>query len=678
VAVPLFVLGVISSSIYVRQKSKSEESSLFYNSESLVKGVDYSLAYIRQYYVTLFSSSSYRWMDNEQTVPYDKIREIVNVQKLLTGESNPNFTVQTYYYINTKYEWMLSNSGLCPFSSITNKAFFRSLLSDIESDSNVISWIDLTGTRKKIPAQSGYYDIEVNGRFLCLKRISALGSVESLLLIRLNDFLFANVFQTASRLNFNLGIINGSMQIFSDKSGMHLAGKKGRYGSFIVNSIDSDSSGFRYVIWRDISNIEKESDVFLFASLFVLAGFLAGIVLIQFVSYLFSAPMKKMTAELEARNERDKTRFFRMLLQGTLSGEDLSAGIERWNLPCSGVFVYVLLRDKDKTPFDYSSIQFPALIYPPIPLGSQFGAILHCESRETADTLISRFFELVKKQSGSSIIMGCSRSFSDLNKCRAAQNEAAEAFLIKSGKELSGSAIFLFDDYLQTGYSRGIVDDTIENDLEKAVCSGELQESDQIIDLILNRMEVRGLIGVDRAFYVSKVITVVFAAIIKSGLIVSEVFDTEAYDRIMAWKDFYSPKKELKDFLVKNVIRPAVQKIRAAKNSGDSATIQKVYALISEYQGNITLNECADIINCHPNTVTKALKAEKNTSFTEIVANVKEKQAKYYLLTTELSVNQIASHLGYANVQNFGRFFRERTGFSPLKYREMNFSSGVE
>jgi AraC-like DNA-binding protein len=671
-------LGIISSSIYVQQKSKSEENSLYYNSESLIKGIDYSLAYIRQYYVSLFSSSSCRWLDKENTAPYDKIQQVVSVQKLLTGESNQNFTTQNYYYINTKYRWMLSNNGLYPFTLVTNGDFLQSFLTEIESDKNVISWIDLPDEQNSKPVQSGYYDVGFGGRFLCLKRINALGCVEAILLIRLNDFLFDSVFKSTTHLRYNLGIISGGMQIFSDKKGIPLVGKTGRYGNYIVNSIDSDSSGFKYVIWQDISNIEKESDVFLFASLFVLAGFIAVILLVRFVYYLFTAPMKKMAAEIESRNIRDKARFFRMLLQASLSSEDIAAGIERWNLPRDVVFVYVLLLDKDKTQFDYASIEFPALLCPAVPVNNQFGAIIYGEDKESTEQLVSRFFELVRQRSGGSIIMGCSRIFTDLNKCRTAQNEAGEAFLNKAGTELSGSALFLFDDYLQTGYSRGIVDDTIENDLEKAVYDGDLQESEQIIELTLNRMEVRGLVGVDRSFYVSKILTIIFAAIIKCHLGVSEVFDPETYDKIMTRKDFNSTKIELKDFLLKDVIRPVVKRIRTLKTSGDSAVIQKVYVLISESQGNITLNECADIIRCHPNTITKALKAEKNTSFTEIVSNVKEKQAKYYLLTTDLPVNEVARHLGYANVQNFGRFFRERTGFSPLKYREMNFTSGVK
>lgn len=676
VALPLFVLGITSSLIYINQKSKSEETSLLYNSESLVNGFDYSMSYLRQYYVTLFSSAAYRWMDAEQSAPYDKIQYLVNVQKRLTGESNPNLSIQFYCYINVKYNWLLSNNGLTPFSSISNKSFFDDFLEKIMEDSDVISWLDIPSTDGggSAGAEYGYYDVEFSGRFLCLKRINSFGRTESLLLVKISDFLFSDLYNSAHNLKYDLGIVNGSLQIFSNENGKKLIGRTGRVGNFIVSNIDSISSGFKYVIWQDISSIEKESDVFLFASLFVLVGFFAVIILIHFIYSLFTAPMKKMSAELEMQNKLDKEHFFKSLLQSSLSDEDIVSEAKRWNIPLNAAFVYVLIKNKDKSIADYSSIELPFLLCPIMPVNGRFGAILYSMQKEDMERLVSSFFELIKQKSDSSILMGCSRVFTDLNKCKAARSEAGEAFLNKDSSDLSGSALFLFDDYLQNGYSRGIVDDTIENDLGKAVCDGDLHESEQMIELILNRMEVRGLTGVDRSFYVSKILTIIFSVIINSKLVISDVFDSETYDKIMAYKELKSTKPELKDFLVKDVIKPTIQKINALKRNEDSDIVQRVYALISEYQGNITLSECADIICCHPNTITKLLKTKKNTSFTEIVSGVKEKQAKYYLLTTELSVNQVAQHLGYANVQNFGRFFKDRTGFTPLKYRELNFT----
>lgn len=45
-------------------------------------------------------------------------------------------------------------------------------------------------------------------------------------------------------------------------------------------------------------------------------------------------------------------------------------------------------------------------------------------------------------------------------------------------------------------------------------------------------------------------------------------------------------------------------------------------------------------------------------------------QAKYMLLTTEMSVAEISEILMYNNVQNFIRFFKKHIGVTPAAFRK--------
>ena len=68
--------------------------------------------------------------------------------------------------------------------------------------------------------------------------------------------------------------------------------------------------------------------------------------------------------------------------------------------------------------------------------------------------------------------------------------------------------------------------------------------------------------------------------------------------------------------------------------------------------------------------IWKVLKNERNTNFTDLVASQKLEMAKELLLTTDMSVAQVADTLHYSNVQNFIRFFSREVGMTPGKYKK--------
>lgn len=78
---------------------------------------------------------------------------------------------------------------------------------------------------------------------------------------------------------------------------------------------------------------------------------------------------------------------------------------------------------------------------------------------------------------------------------------------------------------------------------------------------------------------------------------------------------------------------------------------------------------CTDI-KFHPNYIGKIIKKEKNITFTDMVNEEKLMQAKYMLLTTEMSVAEISEILMYNNVQNFIRFFKKHIGVTPAAFRK--------
>ena len=64
------------------------------------------------------------------------------------------------------------------------------------------------------------------------------------------------------------------------------------------------------------------------------------------------------------------------------------------------------------------------------------------------------------------------------------------------------------------------------------------------------------------------------------------------------------------------------------------------------------------------------LRTEKDTSFSDLANNEKLEMAKELLLTSDMTVVQIAETLNYSNVQNFIRFFSKYENTTPGRYRK--------
>ena len=107
--------------------------------------------------------------------------------------------------------------------------------------------------------------------------------------------------------------------------------------------------------------------------------------------------------------------------------------------------------------------------------------------------------------------------------------------------------------------------------------------------------------------------------------------------------------------------------------SDKDASVQKTYEQLSELvhrkRGNISLEECSQVLNYHPSYIWKILK-KKNTTFTALVNQEKLSWAREQLEGTESTIAQIAQELCYSNPQNFIRFFSHYTGVTPGEYRK--------
>lgn len=82
-----------------------------------------------------------------------------------------------------------------------------------------------------------------------------------------------------------------------------------------------------------------------------------------------------------------------------------------------------------------------------------------------------------------------------------------------------------------------------------------------------------------------------------------------------------------------------------------------------------TLESIAQSNRVSPRTIDRHLRRE-NLSFRELLQQVRFERACELLLSSDITVSQIAMRLGFSDSANFGRAFRRATGVTPSEYRQ--------
>ncbi len=93
----------------------------------------------------------------------------------------------------------------------------------------------------------------------------------------------------------------------------------------------------------------------------------------------------------------------------------------------------------------------------------------------------------------------------------------------------------------------------------------------------------------------------------------------------------------------------------------------------------LTLAVLAQELHVSESYLTRSIKKESGSSFTELLTDLRIAKAKELLLfREELLSQEIAEKTGYQNRHYFCRIFKQITGVSPLKYRELHLQVAQE
>lgn len=113
-------------------------------------------------------------------------------------------------------------------------------------------------------------------------------------------------------------------------------------------------------------------------------------------------------------------------------------------------------------------------------------------------------------------------------------------------------------------------------------------------------------------------------------------------------------------------------------NNISNAVLNTQRYINDHFNQKLTLQEIADQNYISRHALSLAFKDIVGISFKDYLLIFRITEAKKLLITTDLSVEEIASQVGYINVNNFIQIFKEKESITPLQYRKQFTFSTVQ
>jgi len=107
----------------------------------------------------------------------------------------------------------------------------------------------------------------------------------------------------------------------------------------------------------------------------------------------------------------------------------------------------------------------------------------------------------------------------------------------------------------------------------------------------------------------------------------------------------------------------------------DGKRLDAIYRFtMSEFHRKITLDEVAGLANFTVNSFCRYFKKRTRKSYVDFLTEVRISQACKLLQDNKLNISDISDKVGFNNLSNFNRKFKEKNGFSPSDYRKNHLS----
>lgn len=119
--------------------------------------------------------------------------------------------------------------------------------------------------------------------------------------------------------------------------------------------------------------------------------------------------------------------------------------------------------------------------------------------------------------------------------------------------------------------------------------------------------------------------------------------------------------------LIRNHINDA-QKLSGAASVQATA---KIFQYITEHKANITLSKTAEHFGLSQGYLSRYIKSRTGYTFSALLQKLRLKEAAYLLVNSGLSIEEIVYQVGYTDVSNFYRAFKDTYQMTPGEFRDL-------
>lgn len=143
------------------------------------------------------------------------------------------------------------------------------------------------------------------------------------------------------------------------------------------------------------------------------------------------------------------------------------------------------------------------------------------------------------------------------------------------------------------------------------------------------------------------------------------------------WRGHERSEQQLADAKLREALalvnrrRRSRQKVIGSRTAATSRDlIRPVLAYVDEHcREPITLEQVAAVVHVSPSRVRHVFKEVTGVGFKEYVTQLRVTEAKRLLVSTDLSVAEVAQAVSYTNLSQFYKVFDRTTSMSPADYR---------
>lgn len=414
--------------------------------------------------------------------------------------------------------------------------------------------------------------------------------------------------------------------------------------------------------------------------------------------------------ELQNMIDRQKNQlaelFAYRLIRGRLNGAEIRQTKERLKITflpnlCVVSVIFCKKTDREREQMEQDVLNLDQLkrmpeeiknilLFPPFIHTRAIVMIIDGETRERVEQkiLALRNCLSVFADEGCSgyVDMGVSRIFPEDTGFARAYNESIEALKINEyydrdedteGMSMEDSSVTYYGDLAGQRSGKSGYNLVLDTEVKKAVDESDQVRAFSIADEFLRDLTKSGVVLYEQHYYLHRFLLAILSVPADAGIPIHDIFpegEDNLFGRFNQLYDYQSIGK----FYKTNVIVPVITRMNQFRKSSSEVVFQKIMDLIREYQGDLSLTECAEKLGYHPSYIWRVLKNTKDITFTDYIAKQKLELAKGMLVDTDLPVTEIANRLSYSNAQNFIRLFKKHMGITPGQFRKQNKGESLE